>query len=47
VLEYDRGEARVQQTTELRDEHRELLQLLRVAPPPRLHAISAVPAADA
>jgi hypothetical protein len=47
VVEYDRGEARVQQTTELRDEHRDLLQLLRVAPPPRLHTVTAVPAPDA
>jgi transposase len=47
VVEYDRGEARVQQTTELRDEHRDLLQQLRVPLPPRLHAVSAVPAPDA
>jgi transposase len=39
VIEYERGSARVRQTTELRNEVRELLSRLNVAPPPRLHRI--------
>ncbi len=42
VVEYDRGEVRVQQTTELRAEVAALLKLLRVEPPPRLHRIMAL-----
>lgn len=47
VVEYDHGEARVQQTTQLRDEHRLLLEQLGLQPPPRIHAVSPVPAPDA
>jgi transposase len=47
VIEYDRGEARVQQTTQLRDEHLALLQQLGVPVPARVHAVAPVPAADA
>lgn len=46
VIEYDRTEARVQQTTELRSETAALLAKLGVPPPPRLHAIGPVPAQD-
>ncbi len=43
VVEYDRAEARVQQTTELRKELIALLERLGVRVPPRLHAIEPVP----
>jgi hypothetical protein len=46
VVEYDRGEARIRQTTEVRPEVESLLKKLRVAPPPKLHSIEAAPAAD-
>jgi transposase len=39
VVEYERGAARVQQTTELRRGVAELLNRLKVAPPPRLHSV--------
>jgi len=45
VVEYSRGEARVQQTTELRPEIEALLRKLKVAAPPKLHAVAPVPAA--
>lgn len=45
VVEYDRGEARIRQTTEVRPEAEALLKTLRVAPPPRLHSVEAAPAA--
>lgn len=45
VVEYDRGEARIQQTTQLRREAEALLQKLGVPPPPRLHSVTAIPAA--
>jgi transposase len=44
VVEYDRGETRIQQTTELRDGIEALLVKLGVPPPPRLHAIGPIPA---
>jgi hypothetical protein len=44
VIEYDRGEARIQQTTELRDDHRDLFVRLRVPMPARVHALAQVPA---
>jgi transposase len=40
VVEYDLGEARVQQTTELKPDVAKLLERLRVAPPPRIHSIT-------
>lgn len=46
VVEYDHAEARVQQTTQLRDEHLTLLDRLRVAPPPRVHSVTSVPALE-
>jgi transposase len=45
VIEYQRGSARVLQTTELRSEAAELLRLLKVAPPPKLHRVSTAPRA--
>ena len=45
VVEYDRGGARVQQTTELRPEIAALLRSLKVAAPPKLHAVAATPVA--
>ena len=45
VIDYERGSARVLQTTELRSEVAELLRRLKVAPPPRLHRVSATPSA--
>ena len=47
VVEYDRGGARVQQTTELRPEVVALLRALKVAAPPKLHVVAPAPAADA
>ena len=47
VVEYDRGEARIQQTTQVRREAEALLQKLGVPPPPRLHSVTAIPAATA
>ena len=46
VVEYDRAEARIQQTTEVRPDAVELLKKLRVAPPPKLHSVVPVPAPD-
>ena len=46
VVEYDRGEARIRQTTEVRPEAEALLKKLRVAPPPKLHSVEPVPAAE-
>jgi transposase len=43
VVEYDRGEARIQQTTEVRPEALELLRKLKVALPPKLHSVVPVP----
>lgn len=43
VVEYDRGEARIRQTTEVRPEVEALLKKLRVALPPKLHTIEAAP----
>jgi hypothetical protein len=39
VVEYERGEARVVQTTEVTPPIATLLRKLRVAPPPKLHAV--------
>ena len=47
VVEYDRGGARVQQTTELRPEIAALLRSLEVAAPAKLHAVAATPVAGA
>jgi transposase len=44
VVEYDRGEVRVQQTTELTPEVKGLLRKLKVPPPPKVHAVSAATA---
>ena len=46
VVEYDRGEARIRQTTQVRPEVEALLKKLRVAPPPKLHSVQAAPAAE-
>ncbi|MFI5287945.1 MAG: IS1634 family transposase [Candidatus Dormibacteria bacterium] len=43
VVEYDRGEARVRQTTEVRPELELLLRKLNVALPPKLHSVVPVP----
>jgi transposase len=43
VVEYDRGETRIQQTSELRPGVESLLVKLGVPPPPRLHAIQQIP----
>ena len=47
VVEYDRGEVRVQQTTQLTPEIENMLRALKVPPPPKLHAVAAAPVADA
>ena len=47
VVEYDRGETRVQQTSELREGIEALLVKLGVPPPPRLHTIEPIPSAPA
>jgi transposase len=44
VVEYQRGEARVRQTTEVRGPVADLLASLGVPPPPKLHAVEAAPA---
>lgn len=46
VVEYDRGEARIRQTSEVRPEVEALLKKLRVAPPPKLHSVESAPSAD-
>ena len=43
VVEYDRGETRVQQTSELRNNIEALFVKLSVPLPPRLHAIGPIP----
>ena len=43
VVEYDRREARVRQTTELRPEAEALFKKLRVPSPPKLHSVRAAP----
>jgi hypothetical protein len=43
VVEYQRGEARVRQTTEVRGAVADLLRRLRVEPPPKLHTVEAAP----
>ncbi len=43
VVEYDRGEARIRQTTEVRDDAEALLKTLRVPLPPKVHSVEAVP----
>jgi transposase len=43
VIEYDRAEVRVQQTTELSPDVERLLRRLKVSPPPKLHAVAAAP----
>ncbi len=47
VVEYDHAQARIRQTTELRPEADALLRKLRVAAPPKLHAIEHPPVLDA
>ena len=44
VVEYDRADARVLQTTEVREETAALLKQLGVSLPPRFHAIEPAPA---
>lgn len=39
VVEYERGSARVRQTTELRKDVADLLRTLKVEPPPKLHSV--------
>lgn len=43
VVEYERDGVRVRQTTEIRPEVERLLAKLKVAPPPRLHAVETAP----
>jgi hypothetical protein len=43
VVEYDRAEARVQQTTEMRPEAELLLRKLKVALPPKVHSVTPIP----
>jgi hypothetical protein len=43
VVEYDRGGARIRQTTEVRPKAQALLKKLRVALPPKLHEIAEAP----
>ncbi len=45
VVEYDRGDARIRQTTEVRPEVEALLKKLHVPPPPKLHSVETAPAA--
>lgn len=45
VVEYERGNAVVRQTTVLRDEVDDLLRALKIAPPPRFHGVETAPAA--
>jgi hypothetical protein len=47
VVEYERGAARVQQTSELRKDVEALLVKLRVPLPPRLHTVEPIPASVA
>jgi len=44
VVEYDRGEARIQQTTLVRREAEALLKKLKVPRPPMLHFLQRLPA---
>jgi hypothetical protein len=44
VVEYDRGEARIQQTSELRNDVEALLVKLGVLLSPRLHRVEPIPA---
>jgi len=46
VVEYDRGEARIQQTCELRPDVEALLVKLGVPLPPRLHGVEPIPAPE-
>lgn len=43
VVEYERGAARVRQTTEVRGTAADILRLLKLDPPPKFHAVSAAP----
>lgn len=43
VVEYDRGEARIRQTTEVRPELDALLRKLKVPPPPKVHSVIPIP----
>ncbi len=45
VVEYDRAEARIRQTTEVRDETAALLTKLGVPLPPQLHTVDPLPVA--
>jgi hypothetical protein len=45
VVEYQRGDAVVRQTTELRDDAEELLRSLKIAVPQRFHSLATAPAA--
>lgn len=45
VVEYERDGVRVRQTTDLRPEAVALLRKMKVDPPPKLHAVAAIPAA--
>lgn len=47
VVEYERGEVRVQQTTEIGPEIENLLRELKIPPPPKIHAVGAAPVDDA
>ena len=43
VVEYDRGEARIQQTTQVRKEAEALFEKLGVSLPPKLHRVGEIP----
>ncbi len=43
VVEYERGGARILQTTEIRPEAAKALRALRIPTPPRLHRVEAGP----
>jgi len=47
VVEYDRGEARIQQTTLVRREAEAVLKKLKVPLPPKLHSLRQLPASSA
>jgi len=43
VVEYERGGARILQTTEIRPEAAKALKALRIPAPPRIHHVQASP----
>jgi hypothetical protein len=47
VVEYERGTARIRQTTEVRPDVHKLLTVLKIDAPPKIHAAQTVLAASA